>query len=265
MPPKRKPSGAAASVIEPPPATATAVASAAPIALRCVWRRRARAENRVMSTSQSIARSRTTPGPALPRWMPRSARRRQSRCCGEAALDWADAVSSADLAVERAMLDAPVGMAVTEPKGRRAVEPSDAGRGAGATYRPPPRPGRGARGSRARLEARGFGVEDGGRDAEVAPAAATRAKKSRERNENDQRPASARHDVLPTATAASLGARARSRRLSRRAAAVPAPARRREDGGPREPQTPPSVQKRRRRVPRARRFARRRGREDRSV
>ena len=57
MPPKRKPSGAAASVdSEPPPATATAVASAAPIRASVRLARVVAPAPRtgVMSTSQSI-------------------------------------------------------------------------------------------------------------------------------------------------------------------------------------------------------------------
>ena len=211
MPPKRKPSGAAASVdSEPPPATATAVASAAPIRASVRLARVVAPAPRtgVMSTSQSIrafADDARASLAALDAALGSKAAVALLRRGG--ALDWADAViPSADLAVERAMLDAPIGqLAVTGTEGPASGRASpDAGRDAEA--RPIgllPAPGE-ARGDPARASKREASAsKTAARDAEVAPATTTRAKKV-SRTKTTERPASARHDVLPTATAASL-------------------------------------------------------------
>ena len=212
MPPKRKPSGAAASVdSEPPPATATAVASAAPIRASVRLARVVAPAPRtgVMSTSQSIrafADDARASLAALDAALGSKAAVALLRRGG--ALDWADAViPSADLAVERAMLDAPIGqLAVTGTEGPASGRASpDAGRDAEA--RPIgllPAPGE-ARGDPARASKREASAsKTAARDAEVAPATTTRAKVSRTKTKTTERPASARHDVLPTATAASL-------------------------------------------------------------
>ena len=137
MPPKRKPSGAAASVdSEPPPATATAVASAAPIRASVRLARVVAPAPRtgVMSTSQSIrafADDARASLAALDAALGSKAAVALLRRGG--ALDWADAViPSADLAVERAMLDAPIGqLAVTGTEGPASGRASpDAGRDA---------------------------------------------------------------------------------------------------------------------------------------
>ena len=139
MPPKRKPSGAAASVdSEPPPATATAVASAAPIRASVRLARVVAPAPRtgVMSTSQSIrafADDAKASLAALDAALGSKAAVALLRRGG--ALDWADAViPSADLAVERAMLDAPIGqLAVTGTEGPASGRASpDAGRDAEA-------------------------------------------------------------------------------------------------------------------------------------
>ena len=195
MPPKRKPSGAAASVdSEPPPATATAVASAAPIRASVRLARVVAPAPRtgVMSTSQSIrafADDARASLAALDAALGSKAAVALLRRGG--ALDWADAViPSADLAVERAMLDAPIGqLAVTGTEGPASGRASpDAGRDAEA--RPIgllPAPGE-ARGDPARaLEARGFGVEDGGaRRGSRAGDDDARQKSLANENENDR-------------------------------------------------------------------------------
>lgn len=213
MPPKRKPSGAAASVdSEPPPATATAVASAAPIRASVRLARVVAPAPRtgVMSTSQSIrafADDARASLAALDAALGSKAAVALLRRGG--ALDWADAViPSADNAVERAMLDAPIGqLAVTGTEGPASGRASpDAGRDA-SSARPIgllPAPGE-ARGDPARASKREASAsKTAARDAEVAPATTTRAKVSRTKTKTTERPASARHDVLPTATAASL-------------------------------------------------------------
>ena len=208
MPPKRKPSGAAASVdSEPPPATATAVASAAPIRASVRLARVVAPAPRTgtMSTSQSIrafADDARASLAALDAALGSKAAVALLRRGG--ALDWADAViPSADLAVERAMLDAPAAVAGTEgPASGRA----DAGRDAEARpvgLLPAPGEARGARASKREASA----SKTGARDAEeTLPATTTRAKvQSPKRTKTTEQPhPSARHDVLPTATAASL-------------------------------------------------------------
>jgi len=203
MPPKRKPSGAAAPAVdsEPPPATATAT-SAAPIraSVRLARVVAPAPMTGTMSTSQSIrafADDARASLAALDAALGSKAAVALLRRGG--ALDWADAViPSADLAVERAMLDAPAAVAGTEgPASGRA----DAGCDAEARpigLLPAPGEARGARASKREASA----SKTAARDAKVAPATTTRAKVSR--TKTTERPASARHDVLPTATAASL-------------------------------------------------------------
>jgi len=119
MPSKRKPRGAAASVAsEPPPATATAVAPAAPIRASVRLARVVAPAPRTgtMSTPQSI-RAFADDARASLAELDASLGSKEAVALLRrgGALDWADAViPSADLAVERAMLDAPAAAAGAE-------------------------------------------------------------------------------------------------------------------------------------------------------